>query len=122
MSEDSLGNDIPCMDWQGVPITAATCATCPHAALQREGGCTPGRSCMQDVYARRIDRFFRTHRALANDHLAHPYFEVRAIAARHADLFRLPPLMQDPDETVRLQVALRVPQRLLLVMRADPHR
>jgi antitoxin component of MazEF toxin-antitoxin module len=122
MNSAAAADDIPCHDWQGVPITAATCGGCAHAELRRAGGCEPGRSCMQDAYARRIDRFFRTHRALANQHLAHPYFEVRAIAARHADLFRLPPLMADPDETVRLQVALRVPQRLLRQMRADPHR
>ncbi len=122
MTDDLAADDIPCQDWQGAPITDVTCARCPHAELQRAGACEPGRSCMQDVYARRIDRFFRTHRALANTELAHPYFEVRAIAARYADLFRLPPLMQDPDETVRLQVALRVPQRLLLALRNDPHR
>ena len=65
---------------------------------------------MQDAYARRIDRFFRTHPRHANRHLDHPYFEVRAIAARYADLFHLAALMADPDETVRLQVALRLPE------------
>ena len=115
-------NDIPAIDWQGVPITAATCAGCEHAALNAGGGCETGRSCMLDVYARRIDRFFRTHPALANVHTAHPYFEVRAIAARYCDVFRLGPLMADEDETVRLQVALRVPQRLLEKMVRDPHR
>ena len=77
---------------------------------------------MRDVYARRIDRFFRSHPQLANAHLADDYFEVRAIAARYADIFHLGALMNDPDETVRLQVALRVPQRLLLTLREDPHR
>jgi hypothetical protein len=77
---------------------------------------------MQDAYARRIDRFFRNHRERADQHLEHPYFEVRAIAARYADLFHLSPLLRDPDETVRLQVALRVPQRLLLGLCDDPHR
>ncbi|MDO9314385.1 MAG: 4Fe4S-binding leucine-rich repeat protein [Burkholderiaceae bacterium] len=112
-------NDIPVTDWQGV---ALDCSTCRHQPLQRTGGCEPGRSCMQDAYARRIDRFFRTHPALAGEHLDHAYFEVRAIAARHADVFLLPRLMDDPDETVRLQLALRLPQRLLSRLRSDPHR
>ncbi|MDZ5460990.1 4Fe4S-binding leucine-rich repeat protein [Azohydromonas lata] len=115
-------DDIPSIDWRGEPITEASCAGCVHARLRASGGCEPGRSCMQDAYARRIDRFFRTWPELANEHLAHGYFEVRAIAARHAELFRLPALLDDPDETVRMQLALRVPQRLLLRMIHDPHR
>ena len=119
---DPLEGDFPSQDWRGQPITAATCASCDHALLRGLGGCEPGRSCMRDVYARRIDRFFRSHPPLAAAHLAHPYFEVRAIAARHADLFHLGALIADPDETVRLQVALRVPQRQLMKLRDDPHR
>lgn len=115
----SDSGDIAARHWQGGAID---CAGCPHRELAAQGDCQPGRSCMQDAYARRIDRFFRSHPHLAAEHLQHPYFEVRAIAARHADLFRLPALMNDPDETVRLQLALRVPQRLLAQMRADPHR
>jgi LRV protein FeS4 cluster/Leucine rich repeat variant len=111
--------DIPVRDWQG---QALDCGSCPHQALQRQGGCEPGHSCMQDAYARRIDRFFHQHPGLASGHLAHPYFEVRAIAARHADLFHLSALRHDPDETVRMQVALRLPQRLLATMCGDPHR
>jgi hypothetical protein len=115
--------DIPVQDWQGLPLD---CAACPHADLRASlgvaEGCEPGHSCMQDAYARRIDRFFRAHRSLTNQHLAHPYFEVRAIAARYADLFHLSPLLRDEDETVRLQVALRVPQRQLLSLCEDPHR
>lgn len=110
---------IPIRDWQG---RAIDCDGCAHHPLLAAGGCEPGRSCVHDAYARRIDRFFRNHRELANDHLTHPYFEVRAIAARYADLFHLTPLIDDPDETVRLQVALRVPQRALERLRADVHR
>ncbi len=106
-------------DWRGGPID---CGACAHHALRADGDCEPGRSCMQDAYARRIDRFFHRHRALASHHLDHPYFEVRAIAARYADLFHLHALIDDPDETVRLQVALRVPQRSLERLRCDPHR
>jgi hypothetical protein len=114
--------DIPARDCQGQPITEQTCGSCEHASLHAAGGCHIGSACLLDVYARRIDRFFRLHPALANRHLSHPYFEVRAIAARHADLFHLTPLQDDPDETVRLQVALRVPQRQLLAFIDDPHR
>jgi hypothetical protein len=112
-------SDIPVQDWQG---RAIDCAACPHAALRRAGGCESGHSCMQDAYARRIDRFFRSHPQLADQHLGHAYFEVRAIAARHVDVFQLARLREDPDETVRLQVALRLPLRQLAAMVADPHR
>lgn len=113
-------NDIPVTDWQGQPLD---CTACPHAALRRVAdGCAPGRSCMQDAYARRIDRFFLSHPQLAGQHLQHPYFEVRAIAARHADVFALPALLDDPDETVRMQLALRLPLRQLSRLRHDPHR
>jgi hypothetical protein len=118
----NASNDIPPLHWSGAPLD---CGICPHNALRAlgpEAGCEAGRSCMQDAYARRIDRFFRHHRELAAQHLAHPYFEVRAIAARYCDVFHLGPLMDDVDETVRLQVALRVPQRLLKRMVDDPHR
>ena len=72
--------DIAARHWQGGELD---CAACPHASMRLEGGCEPGRICMQDAYARRIDRFFRTHPELANEHLGHPYFEVRAIAGWH---------------------------------------
>ena len=111
--------DIPLRDWQGQPVD---CGRCPHRALRDAGGCEPGHACMQDSYARRVDRFFRWHKDLAAQHLQHPYFEVRAISARYTDVFRLPALMHDPDETVRLQVALRLPQRLLQQMKHDDHR
>lgn len=114
--------DIPTLDWEGRPLD---CGACPYHALRGQPepqGCEPGHSCVQDAYARRIDRFFRAHRELAREQLRHPYFEVRAIAARYVDPFQLPALLHDPDETVRLQVALRVPQRLLRDMLADPHR
>ncbi|WP_199542118.1 4Fe4S-binding leucine-rich repeat protein [Paraburkholderia kururiensis] len=114
--------DIPPRHWQGGPVN---CAACPHQALRAlpdEAGCEPGHACMQDAYARRIDRFFRWHPELGNAHLDHPYFEVRAIAARHADVFRLPALIDDTDETVRLQIAVRLPQAQLARMAGDPHR
>jgi hypothetical protein len=115
-------NDIPAQHWQGGEID---CAACPYTALLQRPerqGCVPGHACMQDVYARRVDRFFRWHPQLSDAQLTHPYFEVRAIAARYGSVFRLSALMADPDETVRLQVALRLPQALLLKMLGDPHR
>lgn len=114
--------DIPTLDWEGQPLDCSGCAYAQLRGQPEPQGCEPGHSCVQDAYARRIDRFFRAHRALAREQLRHPYFEVRAIAARYADPFQLPALLHDPDETVRLQVALRVPQRLLREMLSDPHR
>ncbi len=80
------------------------------------------RACVHDRYARRIERFFYWNKALANDYLAHPYFEVRAIAAKFADVFRLPPLLEDADETVRFSALIRLPRKYLLKMRHDPDR
>jgi hypothetical protein len=115
-------DDIPAQHWQGGPIDCAGCRYADLRELEGRQGCEPGYACMQDVYARRIDRFFRWHPDLGGDQLSHPYFEVRAIAARHASVFRLTALMDDPDETVRLQVALRLPLAQLLKMARDPHR
>lgn len=109
----------PSVDWLG---QALDCATCDNRGLLAEGKCQPAFSCVFDRYAKRIDRFFRWNPALANNYLEHPYFEVRAVASRSADVFRLVGLMYDPDETVRLHVALRLPQRLLAELRADPDR
>jgi hypothetical protein len=115
-------DDIPAKHWNGGPVDCAGCSYLGLRGLEGRLGCEPGYACMQDVYARRIDRFFRWHPTLGDEQLAHPYFEVRAIAARHASVFRLTALMDDPDETVRLQVALRLPMTQLLKMVADPHR
>jgi hypothetical protein len=115
-------DDIPAQHWQGGPIR---CGECKYVALRPLGeglGCEPGHACMQDVYARRIDRFFRWHPTLADEQLTHAYFEVRAIAVRHASLFRLIGLIDDPDETVRLQLALRLPLAVLTRLANDPHR
>ncbi len=114
--------DIAAMHWQGGPVD---CAACEYAALRElpaEQGCEPGHACLQDMYALRIARFFRWHPEQGDRQLGHAYFEVRAIAARHANVFRLASLMDDPDETVRLQIALRLPQQLLGRMARDPHR
>ena len=115
-------DDIPAQHWNGGPVDCAGCSYQAMRGLEGREGCEPGYACMQDVYARRIDRFFRWHPKLGGEQLSHPYFEVRAIAARHASVFRLTALMDDPDETVRLQVVLRLPLTQLLKMVNDPHR
>jgi hypothetical protein len=115
-------DDIPAQHWQGGPLDCATCQYTHLRAMPERAGCEPGYACMQDVYARRIDRFFRWHPEQCDAQLAHPYFEVRAIAARFANTFRLTPLLSDADETVRLQVALRVPIAQLHTLIRDPHR
>ena len=114
--------DIPPQHWQGGPVNCGVCCYAGLRSLPGEQGCEPGHACLQDVYARRIDRFFRWHPTLGDEQLAHPYFEVRAIAARHASVFRLPALIDDLDETVRLQIALRLPLAQLLRLATDPHR
>lgn len=114
--------DIEALHWQGGPLDCATCCYSALRALPGEQGCEPGHACMQDMYARRIDRFFRWHPTLSDDQLTHPYFEVRAIAVRRASVFRLMALLDDPDETVRLQLALRLPLALLSRLASDPHR
>lgn len=104
------------IDWRGAPVSCESCA-------QRDvARCALKHACMQDRYARRIDRFFDWNPQTANAHLTHPHFEVRAIAAKHADLFLLPPLLHDEDETVRWNAARRLPPRYCLQLRADPHR
>jgi hypothetical protein len=106
-------------DWLGYELS---CADCAHAPLAASGGCRPRHACVQDRYARRIDRFFRWNPALAKDYLGHLYFEVRAVAAKHADVFHLPALLADPDATVRWSAAARLPRRFLLRLREDPDR
>ncbi len=114
--------DIAPQHWQGGPIDCSVCASASLRELPGQQGCEPGHACLEDVYARRIDRFFRWHPALGDAHLSHPYFEVRAIAARHASVFRLVAMIDDPDETVRLQIALRLPLAQLTKLTNDPHR
>src|SRR3989344_2329669 len=111
--------DIPPLSWQGTPLD---CEQCVHRGLRARDGCEIGHACVEDAYARRIDRFMRWHPELANELTRHPHFEVRAIAARHADVFAVQRLANDPDETVRLQVALRLPPHRLQALMHDPHR
>ena len=108
-------------DWQG---NLLDCGSCEHCSWQLEDRCRLGHACVHDRYARRIDRFFRWHPALGVDYFTHPYFEVHAIAAKYADLFHLPQLVLDPDETVRRSIAERLPagSKYLKALKDDLHR
>jgi HEAT repeat protein len=106
-------------DWLGRNVD---CGTCQHHEMMLAGRCRIKHACVNDRYARRIDRFFNWHPELANSYVKHEHFEVRAIAAKHADVFLLPRLLDDPEETVRWNAARRLPKRLILRLRTDPHR
>jgi LRV protein FeS4 cluster/Leucine rich repeat variant len=106
-------------DWQDKEIE---CGACSHQDMADVGRCRLKHACVHDRYARRIDRFFNWNPELANSYIVHPHFEVRAIAAKHASVFLLPPLLDDPEETVRWNAARRLPKRLVLRLRSDPHR
>ena len=73
-------------------------------------------------YTHLIEEFFKRNPGLASEYLEHPYFEVRAAAAKFADPFRLTALLDDEDESVRWNAALRLPHRFLLRLREDPKR
>ena len=107
------------IDWQGREIE---CGACAHGELRAAGRCALKHACVHDRYARRIDRFFSWNPELSSSYIDHPHFEVRAIAAKFADVFLLPPLLADPDETVRWNAVRRLPRRYLLLLRKDPHR
>ena len=107
------------LDWQGREIC---CDGCVHHELIDEQRCQQKHICVQDRSPSRIEQFFKTNPVLANEFLAHPYFEVRAAAAKFADIFLLTSLLNDVDETVRWHAALRLPRRFLLRLREDPHR
>jgi LRV protein FeS4 cluster len=113
----SAEQDIPLVDWQGHDLDCESCPTRSEAVR-----CELGHACVQDRYAKRVDRFFKWNPHLGNDYLGHDYFEVRAIACRHADVFRLQHLIHDEDETVRLSVAVRLPLAQTARLRNDPHR
>lgn len=110
-------DDIPPLAWSGEELDCSQCD-----ALSQGARCERGHACVQDRYAKRIDRFFRWNPDLSNAFLHHPYFEVRAIACRRADVFHLQSLIDDEDETVRLSVAVRLPLAQVVKLRDDPHR
>lgn len=113
-------NDLgPPKDWQGRELDCTVCACNGLLELER---CALGHACVHDRYAKRIDRFFFWNPGQAKEFIDHPYFEVRAVAAKYVDVFHLPQLTHDPDETVRWSAALRLPAKHLLALVNDPHR
>ncbi len=107
------------VDWKGQKLC---CDGCVHRELIREDRCRKKHVCVQDRSPSRIQEFFKSNPGFANEFLSHPYFEVRAAAAKYADVFRLTALLDDEDESVRWNAALRLPHRFLLRLRSDPHR
>ena len=107
------------LDWQGREVC---CGGGDHRELIRDDRCRQKHVCVHDRSPQRIEQFFKNNPGLANKFLSHPYFEVRAAAAKYADVFRLTALLNDEDETVRWNAALRLPRRFLLRLRNDPHR
>ncbi len=107
------------VDWQGQSVH---CENCAHREMHVEGQCKLQHACVFDRYALRIDRFLNWNQHLAKEYLKHPYFEVRAIAAKYVEVFYLSQLITDVDETVRWSAALRLTQRQLLLLRQDPDR
>src|SRR5271155_4595762 len=101
------GNIDEAKNWCGNDID---CAACVHRDLRAQGRCELKRPCVEDRYARRIDRFFDQNPSLAHLYAAPPLFATRARAAKHAGVFPLPPLLRDPDETVRWNAAQRLPR------------
>src|SRR5512143_3963815 len=114
-----MSDPVETVDWQGQQVE---CEQCAHTDLLGRGQCKPRHACVHDRYAKRIDRFFGTNPGLALDYMTHPYFEVRAVAAKYVDIFHLSRMRNDPDETVRSMVALRLPQGQLHTMSNDPDR
>ena len=74
------------LDWQGRELC---CDGCVHRELVREQRCRQRHVCVLDRSALRIEEFFNKNPELANEYLTHSYFEVRAAAAKYADVFRL---------------------------------
>ncbi|MBZ4023292.1 hypothetical protein CKO11_12570 [Rhodobacter sp. TJ_12] len=107
------------LDWEG---RALDCDNCRFRMRLDLGQCGQGWSCLNDRYAKRIERFFLLNPELADENLNHPYFETRVNAARHASIFRLPRLLEDPDPAVRAMAILRLPQTSAERLMADPDR
>lgn len=113
MTDDDLGL---ALDWKGRPIR---CRECDHQQINAMGLCAKGKACIRDRRARRVERFLKGNPDLADQYLDHPYFEVRAGAARYANLFRLPPLLADPEPEVRAMATLRLPEERIRHMIRD---
>lgn len=112
-----MDDPVEALDWQGETVR---CRDCRHRPLRKQGLCIKGRSCIRDRRARRIDDFLKKNIVLANEYLDHPYFEVRAIAARYANIFKLPALFDDPEVDVRVAAVLRLHDAKIARLVNDP--
>ncbi|XSC42254.1 4Fe4S-binding leucine-rich repeat protein [Bradyrhizobium sp. RDT10] len=106
------------LDWEGNRLDRTSCE---HLALSETGGCRLKHACVNDRCPRGIERFFEWNPDLADRYLCHPHFEVRAIAAKFANVLLLPPLIDDPNEKVQWNAMLRLPRRYALQLRKHPH-
>lgn len=95
---------------------------CVYREMVHQSLCQLKHLCVVDRTPARFEHFFKANPGLANQFLSHPNFEVRATSARYADIFLLTAMLNDADETVRLNAALRLPRRFLLRLRDDPQR
>ena len=107
------------IDWRARQVD---CASCAHRGIHATGAVGLPHACVHDRYARRIDRFFNW-----NPELAKAISRIRiSRCARSPPSMRrcscLPPLLDDPEETVRWNAARRLPKRYILRLRTDPHR
>lgn len=116
---DPMDTSSEALDWLGQPVS---CRDCPHEAMHRDGRCRKGNSCVRDQRVRRVDRFFNEHPNLADAYLDHPYFEVRARAAKWGTVFRIPDLLEDPEPEVRAMAILRLPLSRVAHLANDPER
>lgn len=107
------------LDWRGQPIH---CEQCAHQALLAQARCRKGHSCVMDRRIKHIDRFFRSVPHLADSHLDHPYFELRAVAVKYASLFRVPPMLADSEPEVRMMAVARLPAERVKGLASDPDR
>lgn len=109
----------PALDWLGLPVD---CHTCPHRAFLEDGQCRPAHTCILDRRIKHMDRFLRKHQSMADGFLDHPYFELRAVAAKHASLFRIAPMVNDLEPEVRMTVVARLPYERVKHLANDPDR
>ena len=110
---------IEAVDWRG---NAVDCKSCSHRELRGAWPCRPGHACVNDRYARRIDRIFnwnpRWQTAMSSTIIS----RFARSLPNTRPFFSLPPLLDDPDEAVRWNTTRRLPKRMITKLRHDPHR
>lgn len=125
VGQEMKGFDMPEHHPGASPLTEVVlidCKTCSHRELLAEGKCEPGEICLSAQSGRQIDRFFRRNPQFAQNYLADPFWERRAIAVRYAPLEALRTMPRDTDEVVRCSLASRLPNDELDDFLRDPDR